>query len=169
MPVTLLALQVFLILLPGFSAAYIVQSLASRRTQSDFGRVIEAVVFSFVIYVCYMPINGGKLPFRIQNDQTGKGNDTVIWDSPQLAWLAVVSIAFGLLAVAYIRFDGNRILRMCALTERTTKNSIWNDIFESEGRGHLPDASFMGRFRRKLHSYSWIRNSIDEKQRYSQR
>lgn len=31
MPVTLLALQVFLILLPGFSAAYFVQALATRR------------------------------------------------------------------------------------------------------------------------------------------
>ena len=120
MPATLLALQIFLILLPGFSAAYIVQSLATRRTQSDFGRSIEALVFSFVIYVCYMPLNGGKLPFRIQNDPTGKGNDTVLWDPAQLTWLAAITIAFGLLAVAYIRLDGNRLLRMAGLTERTT-------------------------------------------------
>jgi hypothetical protein len=78
MPGTLLALQVFLILLPGFSAAYVVQALATRRTQSDLERVIEALVFSFVIYVCYMPLNGGKLPFHIEMDSAGNGNTTVL-------------------------------------------------------------------------------------------
>jgi hypothetical protein len=132
MPATLLALQVFLILLPGFSAAYFVQALATRRSQSDLERVIEALVFSFVIYVCYMPINGGKLPFHIVHDLTGKGDDTVLWEPAQLAWLAVITMAFGLASVAYIRFDGNQLFQGIRLTERTTRNSIWNDVFESE-------------------------------------
>ena len=132
MPATLLALQVFLILLPGFSAAYIVQALATRRSQSDLERVIEALVFSFVIYVCYMPINGGMLPFHIVHDLSGKGDDTVIWEPAQLAWLAVVTIAFALASVAFIRFDGNQLFQRIRLTERTTRNSIWNDVFETE-------------------------------------
>jgi hypothetical protein len=132
MPATLLALQVFLILLPGFSAAYIVQALATRRSQSDLERVIEAVVFSFVIYVCYVPLNGGKLPFHIIHDPAGKVEDTILWEPAQLAWLAAVSLVFAFAAVAYIRFDGNRLLHWIGLTERTTRNSIWNDVFESE-------------------------------------
>jgi len=129
---TLLALQLFLILLPGFSAAYIVQALATRRSQSDLERVIEALVFSFIIYVCYVPLNSGKLPFHIQSDPAGKGNDTVLWEPAQLAWLAAVTAVFSLIAVAYIRFDANRVFRWIRLSERTTRNSIWNDIFESE-------------------------------------
>jgi hypothetical protein len=132
MPASLLALQIFLILLPGFSAAYIVQALATRRTQSDFERIVEALVFSFLIYVCYIPLNGGKLPFHIQHDPTGKLEDTVLWEPAQLAWLAAVSVLFALLAVAYIKFDGHRIFRAMRLTERTTHNSIWNDVFEHE-------------------------------------
>lgn len=132
MPGTLLALQLFLILLPGFSAAYIVQALATRRSQSDLERVIEALVFSFIIYVCYVPLNSGKLPFHLQSDPSGKGNDTVLWDPAQLAWLAAVTAVFSLAAVAYIRFDANRVFRLIRLSERTTRNSIWNDIFESE-------------------------------------
>ncbi|MGA2349013.1 MAG: DUF6338 family protein [Terracidiphilus sp.] len=138
MPVTLLALQVFLILLPGFSAAYVVQALATRRSQTDFERLIEALVFSFVIYVCYVPLNGGRLPFHIQDDPAGKGNDTVLWEPAQLAWLAGVTIAFTLFAVAYFRFDGNRLFRFLRLTERTTCNSIWNDIFEREAIDNQP-------------------------------
>jgi hypothetical protein len=132
MPATLLALQVFLILLPGFSAAYVVQALATRRSQSDLERVVEALVFSFVIYVCYMPVNSGKLPFHILHDHTGKGDDTVLWEPAQLAWLAAVTVVFALVSVAYIRFDGNRLFQWIRLTERTTRNSIWNDVFESE-------------------------------------
>ncbi|MGA3371801.1 MAG: DUF6338 family protein [Terracidiphilus sp.] len=138
MPATLLALQVFLILLPGFSAAYVVQALATRRSQSDFERVVEALVFSFIIYVCYIPLNGGRLPFHIEHDPTGKIDDTVLWEPAQLAWLAAVTAAFALLAVAYIRFDGNRLFRWVRLTERTTRNSIWNDIFEREAINDQP-------------------------------
>jgi hypothetical protein len=132
MPGTLLALQLFFILLPGFSAAYIVQALASRRSQSDLERVIEAIVFSFIIYVFYAPLNHGNLPFHIQSDSASKGNDTVLWEPAQLAWLAAVTLVFSLVAVAYIRFDVNRFFRLIHLSERTTRNSIWNDIFESE-------------------------------------
>lgn len=138
MPGTLLALQVLLILMPGFSAAYIVQALATRRTQSDLERVIEAVVFSFIIYVCYVPLNRGKLPFHLESDPAGKGNDTVLWEPAELAWLAAVTLIFSLAAVAYIRFDGNRLFRWSRLSERTTRNSIWNDIFETEAIAGQP-------------------------------
>lgn len=138
MPGTLLALQVFVILLPGFSAAYIVQALAMRRSQSDLERIIEALIFSFAIYVCYVALNRGRLPFHIQSDPLGKGNDTVLWEPGQLGWLALITVVFSLLAVAYIRFDANRIFRFTRLSERTTRNSIWNDIFETEAIAGQP-------------------------------
>lgn len=132
MPATVLALQIFLILLPGFSAAYIVQGLATRRSQSDLERIIEALVFSFIIYVCYIPLNSGHLPFHIIDDPAGKGSETVLWQPAQLGYLVVVTFAFAMAVVAYIHFDGNAIFRRLHLTERTTRNSIWNDILESE-------------------------------------
>ena len=138
MPATLLTLQIFLILLPGFSAAYVVQALATRRTQSDLERIVEALVFSFVIYVCYIPLNHGKLPVHIESDPAGKGNDTILWEPGQLAWLAAVSLGFTLAAVVYARFDGNRFFRAVGLTERTTRNSIWNDILEREAIDNQP-------------------------------
>jgi hypothetical protein len=138
MPVTLLALQVFLILLPGFSAAYFVQALATRRSQTDFERVVEALVFSFFIYVCFVPWNHGSLPFHIKHDPTGQFDATVQWDPNQLVILALVTAVFSLLAIAYIRHDGNRLFRTIGLTERTTRNSIWNDILEHEAIDNQP-------------------------------
>jgi hypothetical protein len=138
MPVTLLALQAFLILLPGFSAAYFVQALATRRSQSDFERVVEALVFSFFIYVCFVPFNQGSLPFHIKHDPTGQFDQTVQWEPRQLGFLALVTVVFSLLAIAYIRHDGNRLFRTVGLTERTTRNSIWNDILEHEAIDNQP-------------------------------
>lgn len=155
MPATLLALQIFLILLPGFSAAYVVQALATRRSQSDLERIIEAVVFSFVIYVCYIPINKGNLPFQlVHNPSSG---DTVHWEPAQLGWLILVTAAFSLAAVAYIRFDGNRLFQWLRLSERTTRNSIWNDVFESEAIDGQPLQVELADGRNvlgKLHYYS---------------
>ncbi len=48
MPGTLQALAVLFILLPGFLAAYILQSLVSRPKQSDLEKLIEALILSFL-------------------------------------------------------------------------------------------------------------------------
>jgi hypothetical protein len=130
-PTSLVALEIFLILLPGFAAAYVVQQLATRRKQSDLERVIEALLFSFVIYVCFVAVNGGKLPFHVQKG-SGDTGDTIVWNPGHLGVLAVITFAFALLAVLYINHDWNRWFRRLHLTERTTRNSIWTDIFESE-------------------------------------
>lgn len=132
MPSTLIALQLLLMLLPGFFAAYVVQALATRRQQSDLERVIEALVFSFIIYVSYSAVMSGSLPFSVVHDASGKVEDSVVWQPQHLAGLVAVTLVFTSLSVVYARLDGNRILRRIRLTERTTNNSIWNDIFEHE-------------------------------------
>jgi hypothetical protein len=133
MPASLIALQIFFILLPGFAAAYVVQFLATRKTQSDLERVIEALLFSFIIYVCFVPLNHGHLPFQLVKSQTGNSEtDSIVWQSAHIGILATMTFGFALAAVAYIKWDGNRIFRRLHLTERTTRNSIWNDIFENE-------------------------------------
>lgn len=131
MPTSLIALQIFLILLPGFAAAYIVQQLATRRSQSDLERIIEALLFSFVIYVCFIAVNRGQLPFHVQKGTGGNG-DSVVWDPARLGILAAITFGFAFFAVVYINRDWNRLFRKLHITERTTRNSIWTDIFESE-------------------------------------
>lgn len=134
MPASLVGLQILLILLPGLASAYVVQALATRRAQSDLERIIEGLVFSFVIYVCFTNVNKGNLPFRMMHDSSGKSEDSLVWEPSQLTWLVAVTTLFTLAAVLYVRLDGNRIFRAIKLTERTTHNSIWNDIFEHEAK-----------------------------------
>ena len=50
MPSSLVALQIFMILLPGFASAYIVQFLVTRRSQTDLERVTEALLYGNYIF-----------------------------------------------------------------------------------------------------------------------
>jgi hypothetical protein len=45
MPTSIVALEILLILLPGFATAYIVQLLALRGKQTDFDKAIEAALY----------------------------------------------------------------------------------------------------------------------------
>jgi Family of unknown function (DUF6338) len=120
MPTSLIALQIFLILLPGFAAAYLVQQLATRRKQSDLERIIEALLFSFVIYVCFIAANRGQLPFHVQKGSDANG-DSIVWDPSSVWILAGITFGFGFFAVVYINHDWNRVFRKLHLTERTTR------------------------------------------------
>ena len=132
MPTTLIALQVLLILLPGFSAAYIVQLLALRATQSDLDKVVEVLLLSFLIYSSYLFCNHGSLPFTILVPSLGSSGPTIVWQIRKLAWLVGLTLGFVLLIAAYINWDGARVFRWLKLTERTSRRSIWNDIFQDE-------------------------------------
>lgn len=132
MPSSLIALQILLILLPGFSAAYIVQLLASRNTQTDFDKVIEACLYSFLIYAAFVLLAHGALPFDVIPAHQPLSEATIMWHSKRLLGLAVITIVFSLAGATYINLDGNALFRKLKITERTTRRSIWNDIFEKE-------------------------------------
>jgi hypothetical protein len=134
MPASLIALQILLILLPGFAAAYIVQMLALRGPQTDLDKVIEACLYSTLIYAAFVLFAHGVLPFDLVPPRPPATDQTVLWHLRRLAGLAVITFVVSLLATAYINFDGNWIFRQLRLTERTARRSIWNDIFQKEAK-----------------------------------
>ena len=62
MPTTIQALGVFALLFPGFTCAYIVQQLTTRPKQTELDKVIEAFLFSLLLYLCVGPIFHFALP-----------------------------------------------------------------------------------------------------------
>lgn len=132
MPTSVIGLQVLLILLPGFAAAYIVQLLALRGPQTDFDKAVEACLYSLLIYSFFILFTHGALPFEVVAPKPPATDGTVVWH-PRMLWaLAGIAVLFGLGMTGYINLDGNRFFRKVKLTERTARRSIWNDIFQSE-------------------------------------
>ena len=132
MPTSVIALQILLILLPGFAAAYLVQMLALRGPQTDFDKVIESCLYSVLIYGCFVMFTRGWLPFDILKPVAPSTESTILWHRKAMLGLGVITVAVALLAAVYVNYDGNRIFRKFRITERTARRSIWNDIFQGE-------------------------------------
>ena len=132
MPGTTEALGVFLLLLPGFSCAYIVQRLAVRPRQTELDKVIEALLFSFVLYLITSPFFNYSLPMTWrQKASAGTEQYTFLLNWPYLAILAALALALGILYSANLNRDWLLwLLRKLRVTQRTARNSIWNDAFQ---------------------------------------
>jgi hypothetical protein len=132
MPGTTEALGVLLLLLPGFSCAYIVQRLAVRPKQTELDKVIEALLFSLILYLIASPFFSYSLPLTWQKkiiEGIEQYSFQLNW--PYLAVLAALALAFGILYSANLNQDWVLwLLRKLRITQRTARSSIWNDAFQ---------------------------------------
>lgn len=129
--ISLEVLAVLVILLPGFVAARVVQSLADRNKQSDFDKVVEALVYSFVIYAIYS-FWGYGLPIEWSafKDSAGADRYLVNLHSKELLGIGGISICIALLLAAAENHDfSGRLFRFLRITRHTARPSIWSDTF----------------------------------------
>ena len=132
MPGTTEALGVLLLLLPGFTCAFLVQSLSVRPKQTELDKVIEALLFSFFLYLFASPFFGYSLPLSWQK-KTAEGIEQYAFQLnwPYLAILAVLALAISIVYSASLNHDWLlRLLRRWQITQRTARSSIWNDAFQ---------------------------------------
>jgi hypothetical protein len=127
MPTSAATFQIFLILLPGFAAAYVVQILTVRAKQTDLDKVIEALLFSFVIYITYYLFHRGQQPLAFLHSQQ---TETLEFRPGNVIWLAAITLLYAVGMILFVNLDGTRVLRKINLTERTSRSSIWNDVFQ---------------------------------------
>jgi hypothetical protein len=132
MPGTTEALGVLLLLLPGFSCAYLVQRLAVRPKQTELDKAVEALLFSFFLYLIASPFFHYSLPLSWQR-RTVEGveqyNFQLNW--PYLVVLAGLALSLAVLYSANLNHDWLLwLLRKLSITQRTARNSIWNDAFQ---------------------------------------
>jgi hypothetical protein len=123
-PQGLQTLVALLVLLPGFVSARIVRALSAQAPQSELERVIEALIFSFFTYVFYIAIFGTSLPIEWQPSfQVHR------W---RVVFLAVMACELGLLwGVVRSKDLALGVLRKWGWTERTSSDSVWNDVFSN--------------------------------------
>jgi MFS family permease len=123
-PQGLQTLVALLVLLPGFVSARIARSLSAQAQQSEHERVIEALIFSFFTYVVYVLLFGTNLPIEwLPTFQVHR------W---RVVFLAIMACGLGVLwGVIRSKDLALRLLRRWKLTERTSRESVWNDVFSS--------------------------------------
>jgi hypothetical protein len=135
MPSGLQALLALFLLLPGFVSARIAGVLNARPQQSDLQRVVQALIHSFAIYIIYLGFFGSALPLDwVQVTDSGTGVHFAIqihrWRICTLALLAVfLGAVWGF---AKSKDFPMKWLRERGWTERTLRESVWNDVFLAE-------------------------------------
>jgi Family of unknown function (DUF6338) len=123
-PQGLQTLVALLLLLPGFLSARIAGSLSAQGQRSDLERVIEALIFSFVTYVIYIALFGTGLPI-----EWAPSFQVHRW---RVVFLALLACALGLIwGVVRSKDLALRPLRAMCMTERTSREFIWNDVFSN--------------------------------------
>ena len=116
MPSSWEALSVLLVLLPGFVSVGIVDSLFVRPKRSEFDKVAEALIFSFLVYIVF------SILFP--------GNKIAAATPFQLLALVGVSVGFGIFRGATLHHDWPaRHFRKLGFSQRTSSHSVWNDTF----------------------------------------
>lgn len=134
MPQGVQALLALLILLPGFVSARISRMMSARSQMSELERVTEALIFSFFTYVIYLLLFGPRLPLEWQIDATSPARYSFQVFRLRVLFLGVFSVLLGF-AWGYVKGHDLllKLLRKWKMTERTSRESVWNDVFVSLG------------------------------------
>lgn len=114
-------------LLPGFLAAWIFYSLTAFKRPDTFGQIIQALIFTFVIHLLVVGLEGLLL-------FTGERFFSVgVWDNTsQALWSAVIAVLLGFVSchIAY----GDKLHALLRKLEITTQKSFpceWYSAFSS--------------------------------------
>lgn len=132
MPTKAEALGILLVLLPGFTCAYVTQFVAVRQKQSDFDKVVEALLFALLLYLGTLPFFHFSLPSSWAVSAGGEIQVRIHYR--QLLTLFLASVGLGLAYAANLNHDwALRLLRKCRITERTSRTAVWHDVFQETG------------------------------------
>lgn len=122
--ITVQTLQILLFLIPGLIASRIYDSLVVRRDMDQYHTVIEALIFSMIIYTVFSFIPG--TPAVSFNATTFAINY-----SP-MAFCALLFIAVflpGIAAAVSFRDWPHSLIRRMRITKKTARSSVWSDSF----------------------------------------
>lgn len=125
-------LTVLVVLLPGFLAARLEQRLTVNPKQSEFDKTIEALLYSFFVYLIYTAIFR-SLPVSVKAEKVGETFHYSIEASPlRLALLPLIAVMLSVLVsfAANNDFFG-RFFRWLGATRGTWRSSTWDDVFHS--------------------------------------
>lgn len=125
------ALVVLTILLPGFLAALVLSALAVRKERSQLEKVIEALVFSFVLYALWTwLILGRPLTVSAERVDDRVTRYSISFQPGELLWLFLLAVVLGLAMSFLVTNDiPTKVLRAVKITHASTRSSVWSDVF----------------------------------------
>src|SRR5437667_6277903 len=98
-------LSVLAFLIPGFLASLILDHAVFRKARNTAGLIIEALVFSFIIYVVLSVITG-KSPVLLTEQKIGDSKQySIQFETSMMLWLLTLAILLPLVLAVCINND----------------------------------------------------------------
>lgn len=122
-------------LLPGFLCARIVQTLCVRPEQSEIDKVLESLLYSFLVYLCFLFTFGQATPIKISeevNKESKKVYSVEVERGPLAALIGFSAVLGILLSANKTRDWSGRLFRWAKISQRTTRSSVWEDVFHEQ-------------------------------------
>lgn len=128
---TFQALQILIFLIPGFISATILDALVVRKEKKELGKIIEALIFSMLIYTIYSAVSG-RSPIALNQIEK---SITYSYDSKSFLWLGLFSIGIPVVLSFLITNDLHmKVARTLLISKRTARSSTWFDVFYDRKR-----------------------------------
>jgi Family of unknown function (DUF6338) len=153
-------LSILAFLIPGFLSSLILDHAVFRKPRDTAGTIIEALIFSFIIYVILAAVSG-KSPVTLAEHKVGDAKEySIQFQASMMIWLLILSFVLPLLMAFCINNDlTTGILRKLRISHGTSRASTWLDVLSSEERYII--VNFVDG--RRLHGWPmYYANSPDE-------
>lgn len=127
MSITSETLVVLLLLMPGFLASVVLNAVVVRQTNDRTARIIEALVFSFLIYAILTPFGWSLVSV---NDSNGTEIFHLAVTAERLLYAMILAVGLALL-IGYLMTQDwpMRMLRRLRITVNSARINTWLDIF----------------------------------------
>jgi hypothetical protein len=135
MEITYEALTIFLLLIPGFLSSAILNAIVVRKRSEGFSAIIEALVFTFLIYVVVALVYN-RAPVSVTITETSDGKNYALNLMPGvLALTFALSVSIPLLLGVLVTHDLHmKVLRAIKITHKTARENAWLDVFIDNNR-----------------------------------
>ena len=126
MNITTESLLVFILLMPGFVSSAVLNTIIVRPKKERTANVVEALVFSFVVYSILATFDYGPVYFKLTE---ANGYQPVV-NPDSLPYAIILAVTIALLFGLSSTQDWHmRILRAMKITTRTARVNTWLDVF----------------------------------------
>lgn len=118
---TLEALQIMFFLLPGLITYFILNALIVQKEKDQFKIFIESLIFSVFVYLTLSIFN---------MNQVVSFNSVLIFKKKALLLMISFTILYSIIFAFLINNDLIlKCLRKIKVTKKTTRDSVWHDVF----------------------------------------
>ena len=132
MDITFDALAIFAYLIPGFISSILLNLLISREKNDFSEKVIEALVFSFLIYAA-IAFSTDAAPVVINKSPDENAIPTTVFNGALMPRIMIYAILLPIIISICQRFDfPARLLRFFKMTRMIAQSDLWTHAFASQ-------------------------------------